>query len=758
MVSAMLLAVGIHASGNLVVNPSFTGKLEGWNPVWARQEGAAKVAVVDGRSGFAAQIVHIGEGDWALSQSDSVKVSPDDLYELSAWIKTEGGTGGISTVTRTASGETIQWLFGELSPKKPGWQLMRRKIGLPANCNSLQFRITGSGKGTTWVEAPSLVRLGPRVKNSQSVQLSSKYLSFEIRPDGSIRAKTQKGQTWDYRSWEEEFLINSVSKVDPLKATLNVTHLPTNIDLSVSIQLSAVSPEVSYKIQGQGDLDSPIPLPNELVTKSGQWIVLPMNEGIQFPVEDNAINGLQLITYGGHGLCMPWTGVYNPASGAGAMTILETPDDAHVLYHKTNELLTFTPRWEASRGALSYTRKARQVYLDSGGYVAMAKRYRTYAEGTGLVKTLKDKLKTNPNISRLIGAVNVWNWDMNKIELCQEMKKLGFGKVLWSSGGTPDEIHTIAGLGYLPGRYDIYQDVWDPKNSLSWQLTAGWPDDLVLLQSGDWMKGWAHPDKHADGTITWYQGGVICSKPGLERAKQMIPPDIAKEGYLARFIDTTTASPWRECFNPKHPLTRSQDRAYKMSLLDFCSKEMKQVVGTETGIDPSVPYVDYYEGMMSLGPYRLPDSGTFMMEYRKPTPDFLKYQVGSYYRIPLWELVYHDCTVAQWYWGDASNKAPEVWTQRDLLNILYGTPPLLMFDQARWNKDKMRMLQTYRNVCEWVDKIGYDQMLSHQYLTDDHTVQQTKWSSGRSVIVNFGVSPYNGIAPSNFKIADKTVR
>ena len=33
------------------------------------------------------------------------------------------------------------------------------------------------------------------------------------------------------------------------------------------------------------------------------------------------------------------------------------------------------------------------------------------------------------------------------------------------------------------------------------------------------------------------------------------------------------------------------------------------------------------------------------------------------------------------------NKAPEVWDRRDLFNILYGTPPMYMFDKAIWAKE-----------------------------------------------------------------------
>ena len=296
------------------------------------------------------------------------------------------------------------------------------------------------------------------------------------------------------------------------------------------------------------------------------------------------------------------------------MEIIETPNDADVLLSEEGGPLTFQPRWEATRQKFGYARKLRLIYFKQGGYVAMAKRYRAYAKQHGLFKTLAAKRSENPNVDRLIGAVNIWNWDMNKVALCQEMKSMGFEHVLWSGDGNASEIGEIAKMGYLPGRYDIYQDIWDPKHSLAWQYTEGWPQDLVLEPSGDWMKGWAHPDKHADGTITWYQGGVISSGAGLVKAKKKSPEDLAKIPYQARFIDTTTASPFREDYNPLHPLSRGDDRANKMALLDFCSKDMKLVVGTETGIDPSVPYVHYYEGMMSLGPFRLPDAGTFMME------------------------------------------------------------------------------------------------------------------------------------------------
>src|SRR5262249_54923600 len=177
--------------------------------------------------------------------------------------------------------------------------------------------------------------------------------------------------------------------------------------------------------------------------------------------------------------------------------------------------------WEASRGAFSYERKIRYAFFDRGGYVAQAKRYREYARETGLFKTLAQKRQENPNVDLLIGAANVWNWDLDKPALAKEMKSLGMERVLWSNGGKPEEIEEINKLGYLTSRYDIYQDVWPPE--VKGAKTAGWPDDLVWLASGDWMKGWAIHRKNPDGTQTVYPGGVVNSQRGLERARHDIP-------------------------------------------------------------------------------------------------------------------------------------------------------------------------------------------------------------------------------------------
>ena len=754
----LLLLLGIrstHAQNNVLANPGFEGAAgapAGWGAFWSRTPGAG-AATLDMQTTHGGQralkVVHPGANDWSVEQTARIPVAPGDVFRLGGWVKCEAAQSiQLSVVTRRANGDTLEWIFGAVETSGThDWQALERRFVVPPDCATIQFRLTGDGKATAWFDDLTLAKtgnvqaLGAKWKG-RMLRARTRFLDVALTPQTGQLTVTDRR---DKRAWRQlplgaGLIVEDARRATPMQIMLGLWDVANDLHLKASVTLAADAPEIAVTLGGAGLLTEPVAFPAPFATQAGDRLVVPLNEGILYPADDTTIGPMSLVTYSGHGLCMPWFGVAD-AGGAGVMAILQTPDDAHMTMDRAlGGTLHEGAVWEASRGQVGYARKLTYVFFTQGGYVAQAKRYRQYAHTTGLFKTLVQKRRAKPTIDKLIGAVNVWNWDMDKVALCREMKALGMERVLWSSGGSPTELAAINTLGYLTSRYDIYQDVY-PPDAPEGLRKDGWPEDLVWLPNGDWMKGWADIRQHPDGTQTVYQGGVICSSRGLARAKIDIPADLKTHPYQCRFLDTTTASPWRECYNPAHPLTRSQDRAYKMALLKFCAQDMNLVVGTETGIDPSVPYADYYEGMMSLGPYRLPDAGRDMLAYKPPTPDFLKFQVGHQYRIPLWELVYHDCTVAQWYWGDYNNKAPEVWDRRDLFNILYGTPPMFMFDKPAWAKDKTRFVQSEHDICPLVRRLGYDEMLSHDFLTADHALQRTRWRSGTEIVANFGATP-----------------
>jgi hypothetical protein len=581
---------------------------------------------------------------------------------------------------------------------------------------------------------------------AENISVENAGISVALNTDNATFSVTDKrtGQTWGQQPQSAEFKADSARKIED-GIEIRLVQVPTDSSILATLQLDKELPEFVLTLSAGGEPKWPIRFPQPFVTEPGTYLVVPMNEGISYPVEDETIEPTRLVAYGGHGICMAFWGATDGQRGY--MAIIETPDDASIDIRRSEGRLCVVPLWEPQKGKFGYARKLRYVFFDKGGHVAMCKRYRAYAQKAGLFKTLKQKQQENPSVDLLIGAVNVWCWDKDALGIIGELKSAGIERILWSNQQQPAGIKAMNGMpGVLTSRYDIYQDLMDPqvvKEQLrgvhpDW-TQAGWPKDIMLDQTGDWRKGWQV--KGTDGQM--YPCGVLCDKQALKYARERIPEDTATHPYRCRFIDTTTASPWRECYHPEHPMTRGESRHWKMELLRYVSEEAKLVCGSETGHDAAVPYVHYFEGMLSLGPYRVPDAGRDMSKIWDEVPqNVAKFQLGHKYRLPLWELVYHDCVVAQWYWGDYNNKLPALWDKRDLFNLLYGTPPMFMFNREFWQQNKERFAQSYKDICPVVRDVGYAEMTDHRFLTPDRDVQQTQFANGVTITVNFGTTPY----------------
>ncbi|RME93311.1 MAG: hypothetical protein D6766_08435, partial [Verrucomicrobia bacterium] len=526
---------------------------------------------------------------------------------------------------------------------------------------------------------------------------------------------------------------------------LALLHVPTGAELALVIEPAGEAPEFTVTIEAAPTLamDGPLALPQPFAPEDGTWLVVPLNEGIAYPVGDPAIEPMRLIAYGGHGICMAFWGVTD--GRAGHMAIIETPDDAAIRLVRLEGRLAVAPEWDPQKGRFGYARRLRYVFFDRGGHVALAKRYRAHVRSLGRLVTLAEKRRRNPHVDRLIGAVNVWCWEADAVGIVREMQAAGIDRILWSHRQPPEALRQLNELGVLTSRYDIYQDAMNPANfpklrgvHSDWTSDA-WPEDIMIGPDGDWIRGWRVRGR--DGQ--WYPCGVLCDLKAPEYAARRIPPELATHPYRCRFIDTTTASPWRECYAPAHPMTRTDSRRAKMRLLEYVSRDLNLVCGSETGHDAAVPYVHYFEGMMSLGPYRVPDAGRDMRRIWTEVPERVaKFQLGHRYRLPLWELVYHDCVVAQWYWGDYNNKLPALWDKRDLFNALYGTPPMFMFDRRLWREQRDRFVRSYHAAATAARLTGYSEMTDHRFLTPDRDVQQTVFANGVRVTVNFGQRPF----------------
>ena len=785
--SVSIIALVVHTmSASLVPNSGFEEGLSEWGELWTREPDAGKVVLDDNvrySGDKSARVEHTGQRDWSLDPNVRIPVQPGDIFELSAWLRIEGtGRATICVVTYDAEGEVVKWMFAERSRRgESHWSQLKSRFFVPEGIYQIHPRLIGDGPAKVWLDDFDLRKEG-NVTEMRSQNLPGKVsVENDIlvvtlnTSDGTLSVLDRRiNRLWTQKVSSKDIIVLDAAKSED-GMDIRFMHAPSVLDVTAKVRLESGSSEFSLEIQAEGDLPDALCYPHPFVTEPGTYLVVPMNEGISYPVDMDPqypigygdSMSMWLIAYGGHGICMGFWGVTD--GEAGQMAIIETPDDAFIAIDRWDGKLYIAPRWHSQKGRFGYARRLRYIFLEDGGHVAMCKRYRSYAQEIGLLKTLEEKRQENPNVDLLIGAVNVWCWGsaghltpkQDAASLVREMKSLGIERILWSHREAPDTIKAMNDMeGVLTSRYDIYQDVIDPAVlpklhgvHSDWPMEA-WPHDIMLDQDGEWYTAWEVRGK--DGNM--YPCGVVCDKQALKYARPRIREELKTHPYRCRFIDTTTATPWRECYHPDHPLTRSESRHWKMELLRLVSEEMNLVTGSETGHEAAVPYVHYFEGMLSLGPYRVPDAGRNMMKVWDEVPDRVaRFQMGHKYRLPLWELVYHDCVVAQWYWGDYNNKLPALWDKRDLFNILYGTPPMFMLNGDIWDSNKERFVQSYKNVCPVARAVGYSEMTDHRFLTPDRDVQQTVFANGTKVTVNFGDRAYtlpdgSEVAPMGFHV------
>lgn len=451
-------------------------------------------------------------------------------------------------------------------------------------------------------------------------------------------------------------------------------------------------------------------------------------------------------------LDMPFIGMLDLKGGYGYALIIETSDNGALVMRPrkvgARTIAHPTLYWQTTKGAFGYPRRVLYRFVDRGGYVALAKAYRCYAMRQGLVAPFSQKLKKNPNIARLFGAVDVWG-DAT-LAFAREAKAAGVHRMLIHGRTTPAEMRAINALGYLTSEYDNYTDILPLEPGKKPTSDRGRiPEDVVQNADGSRMKAWLT----YDGKLQYMKR---CPTLWVAAAKNVVPPLLKTHPYLGRFVDVTTAEGLYECYDPAHPMDKTAKRKAGEDLLGFM-RSQGLVVGGEHGIWWGVPHQDYIEGMMSGNIFAWPAGHLIRPKNRQEKYSgpygtstwelHDKWNIGHEHRVPLWELVFHDCVVSTWYWGDSNDflmdADPSNWAKKDAFNILYGTMPMWWASpDGGWQRNRAAALRTARTVCKLHQAVAMAELLSHEFVTPDRAVQHTGFSDGTQVWVNFGEKPY----------------
>lgn len=592
---------------------------------------------------------------------------------------------------------------------------------------------------------------GPSPGPADSFVIENDSLIITIRPSESGLDVLDKrsGTHWSTppphgRSDREPF-----RDVRASRRTISLSARCGGLDCSLTLTLPARGPVLAVEMEARDPsarfnggfcLDALLP-----PTADASIAVADYCDGHLYPV---TLPDFPSTWFGGDRLDMPWVGVCVGLDGPGYLAILETSDDSCVELIRTSlegkECRLPRVGWLPSKGAFAYRRHMRLEFVPNGGYVALAKAYRAHARRQGLVVPLREKARKNPNVRRLYGAVDVWG-DASA-EFARAAKDAGVERMILHGRRRPEDLRVANDLGYLTSEYDNYTDILPVEPGKSPDSQHDYlPGAAVLLADGTRMKAWLTYDKKT-------QFMKRCPALWTSRARDVITGVLKEHPFLGRFIDVTTAEALYECYDPNHPLDRAAKRRCGEELLRTV-REMGLVVGGEHGIWWAVPYLDYIEGMMSSYQFAWPaghlirpksKDETFSGPYGTTTWErYARFGIGHEYRVPLWQLAFHDCIVSTWYWGDSNDflmdAAPEYTVKKKLFNILYGTVPMLWADeQGSWRRNRELFLQAVQTICPVARAVAEAEMVEHRFLTPDRAVQQTRFSNGVVCIVNFG--------------------
>lgn len=507
-----------------------------------------------------------------------------------------------------------------------------------------------------------------------------------------------------------------------------------------------------------------VPVPK---IKKGDRLLLPVDEGVAVTAEKEYESG--------EFDCNCIKGEFCGREGTMSMVIVER-ENKFLLISLENGLNS-SYRAERKNGLygleIQCSEKKRIFYGVYSSLTEACKSYRSTKKDVFL--PLSEKIRRNPEIKKLAEGGIFWVWSDNYDsvmyadtdtdlspsvgedlpKVAEELYKAGvdnamFGIFFDEDSHISEELYKK--FGYISTQYDNYNDVLNPelldiipKNRVkncgyTHRRMKDYPDGVTVNSDNTLKEAWAL--KGFDGKM--HSQNQCCPLVASKRVKEEIPL-ILKEFpfYNGRFIDVYGGS-LSECHHKTHPLTLSECLNVKKETFSFLSEEMKLVTGTEDGFEDILNGIAYSEGLHSPVYFRNLDSGRNHAHIytEKQEKHIEKQMLNPVCRVPLWQLVYHECMLAFPYWGDSTEMSPKQIKRKILFACLYGCPPLYSFSVGDFEKIKEVIVISYKKICEINRKTAVLPMTDFQMLTPDRLVQKSVFGDKYEIVANFSDVDY----------------
>ena len=463
------------------------------------------------------------------------------------------------------------------------------------------------------------------------------------------------------------------------------------------------------------------------------------------------------------GAYMPWFGQVKDREGY--IAICETPWNAgYTAEHPAGGPYSHVGiYYEPSLGKMDYRRVLRYTLLSDCDYNDLCKVYRAYVRETGHLRTLAEKAAQNPSVDRLIGCSFVHtgiktvvqpdsdffdpeNPEKNnhctpfskRTEEIKLLHNMGVEKLYlhldgWAQPGY-DNCHpdyspacieaggwegmkeladTMHECGYLFGIHDQYRDFYKSAKSFDENYACRLTDGTI-------------PEHHR-----WAGGSqsYLCATQAPYYLRRnfaaLFENGIELDGA---YLDVFTCNEGDECTNPEHRMTRRECYEYRGQCFSWLLAH-GILSSSEEVSDWAIPSLIFCH----YAPY------SFMMKRPGLPKDGIP--------VPLFNLVYHDCVIEPWMMDKASENDDYM-----LYALLNGGAPYLLRDAAYLNTDGSfegdellaleEMIRRSKTVSALHEKIAKCEMVRHRMNPENWWIQETEFSDGTKVKVDFKNQTY----------------
>ena len=447
--------------------------------------------------------------------------------------------------------------------------------------------------------------------------------------------------------------------------------------------------------------------------------------------------------------------------GKGYSAVVEDSNDCSLFscYGKSKSFLT-SSNWYSTLGKLGYKRTIHYHFMDDCDYVDIAKDFRANEQKKGVLTTIDEKIKSNPNVAKLIGTPVIhWRIMDNNVPESGLYKSTKIGKVLYNTfADTEAEFKRFKALGLerayvhtdgwgvrgydnlhpyiLPpnaeaGGYEGMRKLSDTCEKLGYefglhdQYRDYYQDSSVYEESKcvfDINMKKSYCDYWAGGAHNWLDSTL--AKPFVERTYR----ELAENGVNIKgtYLDVWGIMWGDENYNPNHTTTRTESINARGECFDMLRAKGLIMSSEEIGCN-MVQYLD----LVHHAPYAVTPQGG---------------GIGVGVAVPITNLVYHDCVFVPWHcegkggWGIPDGDAGRLHC------ILNGQTPYFNNSMASMEKESDKVLaDRIKQTCEIAkinEKVYNAEMISHKFLDDKYRVQQTVFSNGVKITVDFDKETY----------------